>query len=172
MTSLPPALIVFGGLPGTGKTTVSRELAMRLAATYLRIDAIEQSLRNAGLAIGATGYAVANALAAENLRLGRLVVADCVNPVQASRAGWRQTALQNLAHIVEIELVCSDWAVHRHRAEGRSPDVSGLELPGWEEIVNRHYEPWDREHLVLDTADGSRDDLVEQAEAYIRGKIG
>ncbi|MDH2341609.1 AAA family ATPase [Bradyrhizobium sp. SSUT77] len=167
-----PALIVFGGLPGTGKTMVSRELAMRLAATHLRIDAIEQALRNAGLAVGAMGYAIGNALAAENLKLCGTVVADCVNPVLASRVGWRHTALQNAAHIVEIELVCSDLAVHRRRAEGRSPDISGLELPSWDTIVSRHYEPWDREHLVLDSADGSLDDLVEQAQAYVRGKVG
>lgn len=173
MTSLrPPALIVFGGLPGTGKTTVCRELAMRLAATYLRIDTIEQSLRNAGLAVGIQGYAIANVLAAENLKLRHTVVVDCVNPMQASRIGWRQTALQNSVHIVEIELVCSDLTIHRRRAEGRSPDISGHELPGWDEIVNRHYEPWDRGHLVLDTASSTLDHLVEQAEAYVHGKIG
>jgi predicted kinase len=167
-----PALIVFGGLPGTGKTMVSRELAMRLAATHVRIDTIEQALRNAGLAVGALGYAIGNALAAENLKLSGKVVVDCVNPVRASRVGWRQTAAQNAAHIVEIELVCVDLAVHRRRAEERSPDISGLELPGWDEIMKRHYEPWDREHLVLDTADSSLDELVERAQAYVRGKIG
>jgi predicted kinase len=166
-----PALIVFGGLPATGKTMVSRELAMRLAATHLRIDAIEQALRNAGLAVGAMGYAIGNALAAENLKLCGTVVVDCVNPVRASRVGWRQTALENAAHIIEIELVCGDLAVHRRRAEGRSADISGLELPSWDEIVNRHYEPWDREHLVLDTAAGSLDEIVEQARGYVRGKI-
>ncbi|WP_247528165.1 hypothetical protein [Bradyrhizobium sp. 199] len=50
-------LIVFGGLPGTGKTTISRELTIRLAATYLRIDSIEQALKDAGLTVGAEGYA-------------------------------------------------------------------------------------------------------------------
>ena len=60
-----PLLVVFGGLPGTGKTTLSRELARRLAAVYLRVDTIEQSLKAAGLAVGATGYALANALAAQ-----------------------------------------------------------------------------------------------------------
>ena len=93
-TSLrPPALIVFGGLPGTGKTTVSRELAMRLAAIYLRIDAIEQTLRNADLSVDALGYTIGNALAAEGLKLCVTVIVDCVNPVQASRDDWRQTAL-------------------------------------------------------------------------------
>lgn len=167
-----PALIVFGGLPGTGKTTVARELTQRLAATYLRIDTIEQTLRSAGLAVGVMGYAVANALAAENLKLRRTVIADCVNPVLASRAGWRQTALQNSAHIVEIEMVCSDMALHRRRVEGRAPDISGHKLPSWDDIAKRHYESWDQEHLVLDAADGAVDRLVKQAEAYIRGKIG
>ncbi|WP_258769565.1 MULTISPECIES: AAA family ATPase [Bradyrhizobium] len=160
---------MFGGLPGTGKTTLARKLAIRLTATYLRIDAIEQALQAAGLTVGATGYAIANALAAENLKLGRIVIADCVNPVLASRVGWRQTASQNAARLVEIELVCSDPALHRQRAEVRLPDISGHKLPAWDDIVRQHYESWDRAHLVLDTAAGTLDQLVEQAEAYVRG---
>jgi predicted kinase len=74
-------LIVFGGLPGAGKTTLSRELARRLPAIHLRIDTIEQSLGAAGLAVGPTGYVIANGLAADNLMLDRTVIADCVNPV-------------------------------------------------------------------------------------------
>lgn len=171
LMSRPSTLIVFSGLPGTGKTTISRELSIRLAGTYLRIDSIEQTLRNAGVAVGAEGYAIANALAADNLRLGRIVVADCVNPVLASRAGWRETALQNSARLVEIELVCSQPALHRQRVESRSSDIDGLALPTWDDVVNQLYEPWDREHLVLDTAVGSRDDLVKRAEAYVRNAI-
>lgn len=166
------ALIVFGGFPGTGKTTISRELTIRLPATYLRIDCIEQALRDAGLTVGAEGYAVANALAAENLKLGRIVIADCVNPVLASRAGWRQTALENSARMVEIEMVCSDPALHRQRVESRSSDIGGLRLPTWDDVMSRPYEPWDREHLVLDTADRSLDELLERAETYIRDRIG
>lgn len=172
MTSDAPLLIVFGGLPGTGKTTISRELARRLAATYVRIDAIEQTLRAAGHSVGATGYVIANAVAAENLALGRNVVADCVNPVLASRVGWRQTALQQSACVVEIELVCSDVALHRQRVEARASDISDLKLPTWDEVVNRDYEPWDREHLVLDTAVSPFQRLLRQAEAYVGAKAG
>ena len=53
-------LIVVGGLPGTGKTTISRRLA--LAAAHLRIDLIEQVIRDSGAlrgAVGASGSAVA-----------------------------------------------------------------------------------------------------------------
>jgi predicted kinase len=168
MTSLQPILIVFGGLPGTGKTTLSRELTRRCAATYIRVDAIEQKLRAAGQDVGPMGYVIANALAAENLRLGRVVVADCVNPVLASRDGWRQTALQGSARIAEIEVICSDVALHRQRAEARTSDIVGLRLPTWNDIVGRHYELWDRDHLVLDTATDSIDRLLERVEIYLR----
>ena len=55
-------LIVLSGLPGVGKTTIAQELACALAAVYLRIDSIEQALRQAGLAVEAEGYAVAHAV--------------------------------------------------------------------------------------------------------------
>ena len=165
-----PVLIVFGGLPGTGKTTIARELTQRLSANYVRIDAIEQSLRTAGLAVGATGYVIANEIAAENLKLGRVVVADCVNPVLASREGWRATASKNAAQLVEIEIVCSDAGEHRRRVEDRAPDIAGLVQPSWQDVVNRAYEPWDRKHLVLDTATSSVEQLVDRIESLIRDK--
>jgi|EndMetStandDraft_5_1072996.scaffolds.fasta_scaffold273695_1 predicted kinase len=166
-----PILIVFGGLPATGKTTLSRELTRRLAASYIRVDAIEQSLRAAGHDVGPMGYVIANALAGENLRLGRTVVADSVNPVRASREGWRRTAQQASARIAEIEVICSDPALHRQRAEMRTSDIAGLRLPTWQDIVIRHYEPWDRDHLVLDTANDSIDDLLQRVELHLRDAI-
>ncbi len=41
-------LIVFSGLPGTGKTTIANDLAATTGAVYLRIDTIEQAIRNSG----------------------------------------------------------------------------------------------------------------------------
>ena len=165
-----PLLIVFGGLPGTGKTTIARELTRRLDASYVRIDAIEQSLRTAGLAVGPTGYVIGNEFAAENLKIGRIVVADCVNPVVASRDGWRQTARRNAARLVEIEVICSDAGEHRRRVEGRLADINGLVVPTWRDVVDRAYEPWDRERVVLDTAKDSIDNLVDRIETLVGDK--
>jgi predicted kinase len=157
--------MVFGGLPGTGKTTIARELARRLGASYVRIDTIEQSLRAGGLSVGPMGYVIGNAIATENLKLGHIVVAECVNPVLASREGWRETARKNTARLVEIEVICSDSVEHRRRVESRASDIDGLALPTWQDVVNRTYEPWDRDRVVLDTATGSVDQLVERIAA-------
>ena len=48
--------------------------------------------------------------------------------------------------------MCSDPAEHERRATTRTVDIPDLALPTWTDIVEREYDPWDREHVVLDTA--------------------
>ena len=148
-------LIVIGGLPGTGKTSLARGLARALDAVHLRIDTIEQALRSAAMGsdgLGAAGYVVGYGVAADNLALGRTVVADAVNPRANIRAAWRDVARRAAVAVVEVEVVCSDAAEHRRRVESRSADIPGLELPTWDEVQARAYERWDGDHLVIDTA--------------------
>lgn len=145
-------LVVLSGLPGVGKTTIARELAARLGAVHVRIDSIEQALRHARVTVEGEGYAVAYAVAEDNLRLGRIVVADCVNPWPLTRNDWRSVAERAGVRMLDIELVCSDSDEHKRRIESRSADIAGHVLPTWEDVVARDYRAWDREHLVLDTA--------------------
>ncbi len=158
-------LYIFGGLPGTGKSTLSQHLARELNAVHLRIDTIEQALRDSEkLVIGIEGYEVAYGIAADNLRVGLSVVADSVNPLQITRNAWRDVAIAAGTPFVEIEIVCSNAADHRNRIATRSTDIRGLQLPTWDVVVNREYEPWDTDHLVIDTAGQS----VEQSQERLR----
>lgn len=159
-------LIVFGGLPGTGKTTTSRAVAAALKATYLRVDAIEQAIRRTAIRpadIGAAGYAVAQAIAEANIADGRIVVGDCVNPVAASREGWRAAAARAGSRLVEIEIICSDREEHRRRITSRTADLPGHRLPSWDDVESRLFEPWDRPRAVIDTARRSPSEAVEDA---------
>ena len=164
-------LIVFGGLPGTGKTTISRRVAALCGAFHLRIDLIEQGMRSAGIQaglIGAAGYEVAGALAAANLAAGAAVVIDAVNPVDESRAAWDRIAREAGLRLVEIELVCSDARLHRARLQDRTCDIEGLSLPSWDDVCAHHYEDWDAPHTVIDTAKLT----IEQAIAAAMQAIG
>jgi predicted kinase len=146
-------LYIFSGLPGTGKTVLSRELARQRSVVHLRIDTIEQVLRAGGHTFrGPEGYQVAYEIAADNLRLDLDVVADSVNPLQITRSAWRAVAERCGAAYTEIEVICSDRGEHRRRVELRSSDVPGLRLPTWEEVEEREYERWDRPRVVVDTA--------------------
>ena len=162
-------LYIFGGLPASGKTKLSRDLATHLGAVYLRIDSIEQSLREQGLTdIYDQGYQVAFALARDNLRLGLPVVADSTNPVIESRIAWRQVADSTETDYIEIEVVCSDTAEHRHRIETAQSDIAGLQLPDWDSVVTREYHAWTSARLVIDTAGKT----AAQSQQELRRRLG
>jgi predicted kinase len=145
-------LVVMSGLPGVGKTTIARALAQATGAVHVRIDSIEQALRNAGWDVEGEGYRVAYAIAEDNLRLGRIVVADCVNPWPLTRDEWRAVATRAGVRSVEVEIVCSDVEEHRRRVESRRADIDGHRPPSWTEVVARDYRPWTSERVVIDTA--------------------
>ncbi len=148
-----PTLYIFAGLPGTGKTTLSRQLAQYLGATHLRIDTIEQALQElCGVNVEGEGYRLAYRIAADNLQLGINVVADSCNPLELTRREWELVAQRNGCPFVNIELVCSDIAEHRRRVDSRISDINGLKLSAWPDVENREYHDWSRDRIIIDTA--------------------
>ncbi|MDA0788922.1 MAG: AAA family ATPase [Proteobacteria bacterium] len=146
-------LLIFSGLPGTGKSTLSERLAAPLNAAWLRIDTIEQALRDlCGIEVQGEGYRLAYRLARDNLRAGRNVIADSCNPIALTRTEWRSVAAAEDAGCINVEVICSDPTEHRYRVEHRQVGISGLALPTWQNVLDREYHPWDQERIVVDTA--------------------
>lgn len=157
-----PRLLIFSGLPGTGKTTLSKQLAQHIPAMHLRIDTLEQGLRDlCGINVEGEGYRLAYRIAADNLRLGMDVIADSCNPIELTRREWEQVAQQNGATFINIEILCSDHGEHRHRVESRRSDIPRLKLPTWTDVVNREYHSWTTDRIVIDTAEKAESDCLE-----------
>jgi predicted kinase len=145
-------LVVFAGLPGSGKSLLARRIAEELAATYLRIDSIESAIVSTLMPFrdNPVGYVVAERIAADQLVAGRDVVADAVNGVAPAREGWVALAERTGATLRFVEVVCSDAAEHRRRVEGRTPDLPGQGVPTLQQVQRRRYEPWAHDRLVVD----------------------
>ena len=168
-------LIVFGGLRGTGKTTVARAVAKHLGAAYVRVDAIEAALWQTGIArnqpTGLAAYAVAHAIAEGSLTAGASVVVDAVNPVAEARLGWTQLAHRTAKPLRLVEVVCSDQAEHRRRVEDRRSDLDGHSVPTWREVQDREYDRWEEPRLMVDTAKATPRQCVAQVLARVATEL-
>lgn len=148
-----PVLYIFSGLPGVGKSTLASALSKHIGATYLRVDTIEQGLRDLYQAdIYDEGYQLAFRVAKDNLKLGLSVIGDSCNSVSKSRIAWQQIATDLGIQFINIEVMCSDNSEHKRRVETRQPNIPNLTLPTWQQVQEREYQTWDCDVIKVNTA--------------------
>lgn len=161
-------LFVLSGLPASGKSSLAKLIAKEYNAFYLRVDTIEQGLRDlCNSDVQGEGYRLAYRIASDNIDLGLSVVADSCNPINLTRKEWEEVAIQNNCRYINIEVVCSDKSEHKMRCETRVSEIAGLQLPTWDEIQNRRYEVWGSDRIIIDTANRSVDESFAELKHEI-----
>ncbi len=162
-------LYIFSGLPCSGKSTLGKELAKRTNATFIRIDTVEQGLRDICHyeVDGGEGYRLCYRIASENLKLGNNVIADSVNPWELTRKEWNQVAIDARSEFINIEVICSDENEHKKRVESRDSGIPTLKRITWEDIVTRDYHKWNMDRIQIDTFGKSIEECLNELEGRI-----
>jgi len=168
-----PMLIVFSGLPATGKTALAGTVARHLGAVLLSVDPVDGALATAGAhETGPPGYAayhVVEAIADANLALGATVVVDAVNAVGEAKTWWIDLARRRGTPLLAIETICSDGDLHRARLHGRVRDLA-IPEPTWEAVILRRDEwvAWPFAPLVVDSVDSLAENVARVVDAALR----
>ena len=140
-----PALIIVGGAPGTGKTTLARRLAASLRVPYLGKDLIKESLfdslgtrdREWSRKLGLASIELQFKLIESHLEVGQSVVAESNFYVQYDVPRFQRLSQWCSSGIVEVHCetdreVLYDRLIRRNQSGRRHPGhyASGM----WDEL--------------------------------------
>jgi len=167
-------LIIFSGLPGTGKNSLAEAVGRKLSIPVFAKDWLEATLvRNELLPsrpdkpLGSAGYQLLTMLAERQLMLGQSVILDSVASTRSIRETWKTLAVQYQARWLVIECICSDESFQRSQLKGRERHIPGWHELQWADVekVKGYFSPWTEERLVLDSINPFEKNLAK-AIAY------
>jgi predicted kinase len=164
-----PQVIIFTGLPGTGKSTLAESVARTVRAPAFAGDWLMGGLKPAHRALGqldrdeylAAWLGLLRTLVTRQLMLGQSAIVDDVMS-DSQYALWRETADTFAARLSVIECVCSDEAVHRARIEGRVRGIPGWHEVGWDHVerMRAEVQPLTANRLIVDAMQPVEDNLA------------
>lgn len=153
-------LIVFSGLPGTGKSALAEATARQIGAPVFAKDWLEAAIVRSGMTevpearqqLGWAGYELLTTMAERQLRLDQSVILDSVASTESIRSAWRSLALAYGAQWRVVECICSDETVHRARLALRKRNIPNWPELTWNEVerVRAYYAPWRDNRLTVD----------------------
>lgn len=159
------AVVLVGGLPGVGKTTLARALGAELGWTVLSTDVIRRREivdqdRYAPQAV-ATVYGELFREARDQLRRGQSVILDAswINADERAQAGT--LAAQMGAAFVELQCSCSDRVASdriRHRLERR--DDASEATVAVRKAMASHIDPWPSAACIDTTGAAAVEDAI------------
>jgi predicted kinase len=166
-----PQVIVFTGLPGTGKSTLAESVAMAIRAPAFSADWLMGAIKPSGALASLDRptfkemyYRLLRTLITRQLMLGQSAVLDCL-VTDAVVSDWREHVQEFDTRLYVIECVCSDGDLHRGRVEGRQRNI-----PGWHEIDWNHVQRMRAEFPPLSTKQLTLD-AVRPLEQNIRSVL-
>lgn len=122
-------LIIFGGLPGAGKSTLAEALGIYRKTPVFAVDWLLGALRPFEVLrvdnAPELGCVLLTTLASRQLLLQQSAIVDHPTHTQQLRQTWQNLASEHRSPIAFIEVICSDPLVHRMRLEGRTCAIPG-----------------------------------------------
>lgn len=148
-----PTMIIIGGVPGTGKTTLAKALSKELNIPAFSKDELEAAISRKGLCdsknMRGVGYEIMSVLSANQIENGNSAIFDFIASKGRVTYLWPRLLESEMKY---IECVCSNEGIHKERIESRNRNIEGWYELVWEDVIaiKRDFQPLVSEGLTLD----------------------
>jgi predicted kinase len=147
-------LVIFSGLPGTGKSTLADRLARELRWPLLRIDDVVGEIpENPNIAFWDSKVAILLGLTETQLEVGLSVIVDSVF-MNTDRNHAQELARTYQTRFLPIFVFVSAENVWKERVRTRSKKLNHKDVATWEQIQHQrgHFRKWEPDTaLFVDT---------------------
>ncbi|MBI3413642.1 MAG: AAA family ATPase [Candidatus Aenigmarchaeota archaeon] len=151
-------LIMVCGLPGTGKTTISKALSQTIGATLLRTDVIRKEMLSENTYTEKerdSVYGNMFVVADEKLRNGEDCILDGTFYKKSLRDEAKGVADKNKSEFHIVECVLHENAV-KSRINARKGDESEADFKVYK-FVKKTFEPITENHITIDTSKDTKE---------------
>ncbi len=162
-------MIVIGGIPGTGKSTLANALSNDMNVPVFSKDELEAAVVRKDLCsnkdMHGVGYEIMATLAKRQFGNDNSAIFDFIASRNRVEELWPQLLEIEYKY---IECVCSNQDIHKERIDSRKRNITGWYDLAWEDILNiqSNYQPLMPERLILDSINNLNAN-VKMAKEYV-----
>jgi predicted kinase len=169
-----PTLVIFSGLPGTGKSTLAYPLAQKLHWPLLLIDdVIGEVPENPDLAFWDSKVAVLLDLVETQLSLGLDVIVESVF-MNMDRHHAQELARKHHARFLPIYMFVSDNEIWEERVTARYKNPNNKHVATWEQVQHQreHFREWEPQTaLFIDSIKPSDQNFTEVLNFVVKENV-
>jgi len=162
-------LVIFSGLPGTGKSTLANRLARELRWPILRIDDVVHNVpENAGVEFWDACVEVLLTLTESQLEIGLSVIVDSVF-MNTDRHHAQALAGKHQAHFRPIVTYLSDERIWEQRLTARYIELNNPAVATWEQVQRQrtHFRAWEPDTALFIDAVNSAEKNYEAVLSFV-----
>lgn len=162
-----PTMIVIGGVPGAGKSTLAKELSKELNIPAFSKDELEAAVSRRGLCNNketkGVGFEIMAVLAKNQIENNNSAIFDFIASKSRIMEQWPELLESEIKY---IECICSNEDIHRERIQSRNRNIEGWYELVWEDVltIRKYFQPLMDDRLILDSVNDLNENVAKAIE--------